>query len=104
MNAPDAFALGGTDPLVALWAEHLRVRARRDACPDSVEGDDECDRLGDGLSKIEDQMDALVPASLAGAVALVRLLRFYDEIGHSDGDVLANLLAGLERIADDVQP
>jgi hypothetical protein len=75
MSAPDRdpFALGGTDPLIALGTEHQRRVAQINA-PGQV--DDVTQAEHDELTKIEDQIETLVPISPAGAVALIRYLQY----------------------------
>jgi hypothetical protein len=52
------------------------------------------------LSRIEDQMDALIPNSIDGAVAQLRLFRFYQSIDFEGDQLIDNLLAGLEQLGE----
>jgi hypothetical protein len=100
MSTPDPFALGGADPLLALWAERSRIRAQYETVPEDGYGG-LVDRLGDELDRIEEQMETMIPISIAGALAQLRLLRFYHEIDYdNDGRVVDNLIAGLEQLGE----
>jgi hypothetical protein len=102
MIAPDrdSFALGGTDPLPALWAKFLRVEARLDAPgqPNDVTEEE----LGE-LNGIENQIIEAVPTSLAVAAVQINFLqsrmRAYAWCDLDD-QIVANLIAGLERLAE----
>ena len=97
MNAPDAFALGGTEDLLRLWAEKRALERQIDALPPGA--DDQ--PLMDPLIAIEDEIAATVPKSVAGAVVLFKRLREYCEAfdwsEHAD-QMADNLIAGLEGL------
>jgi hypothetical protein len=98
MNASDPFALGGLDPLIALGAEQERLVAQMNA-PGQV--DDVTEAESDELFKIEDQICALVPISAAGAVVLLRFLKYRMKAfawSEADDRIADNLIAGLERL------
>lgn len=86
--------VGTTDPIVTLKAEAVRLEQLAELS-DSDEHDE-------ALSRIDDEIDAAVPASIAGALIQARRLA---EIGRDFlwddwHDRLAdNLIAGLERLA-----
>jgi hypothetical protein len=100
MSARDAF--GGVDPLPALWVERCRLDAEYIGMPDDIADDDpRVLAINARLDEIDDQLDALVPASAAGAAVLVRYLKhrmvgfLWDETHDRIAD---NLIAGLERL------
>jgi hypothetical protein len=91
----------GTDPLIALGAEQLRIFARLNdpgQFPDDLTAADCAE-----LNAIEDQIKALVPISLAGAVVLVRFLQHQMQVfewGETADQISDNLIAGLERLGE----
>jgi hypothetical protein len=57
----------------------------------------------DPINKVEHQIGEAVPTSIAGAVALLRYLRKWQEEweNHEYSDqIVANLIAGLERLGE----
>jgi hypothetical protein len=100
MTAPDIFALGGIDPLIALGAEQSRLVAQMNA---PGQDDDVTDAEHAALRNVEDQIEALIPISPAGAVVLVRYLKYrmygfaWSEI---DDQITDNLIAWFERLAE----
>jgi hypothetical protein len=97
MSAPDPFRFGGTDPLIALGAERLRRLAEMDA---PGQEDDVTPEEHAALNAVEDQMEALVPISRAGAAVLVRWLKHRMQVYEwceLDDQVADNLVVWLER-------
>jgi hypothetical protein len=97
----DPFALGGTDPLIALNAERLRIEARLNT-PGQID-DDAAEDESTELNGIECQIAALVPISAAGAAIQVRLLQYHMTCYAWEGShdqLTANLLAWIERLAE----
>jgi hypothetical protein len=95
---------GNLDPLLLLWAEKLALHERIAATRlDMSLGEEQaiCSPLEDQLGRIETEIAASIPQSIAGAIAMFKLLREVCGINES-GDfvsVLANnLLTGLEAL------
>jgi hypothetical protein len=101
MTARDAFALGGTDRVFLLIQDHSRMLANLDAL-----GDDPTEAwlaLEAEIGKVADQIEATIPGSITGALALAHHLRCH-LVEWAWGDyaehVADNLIAGLEGLAD----
>ena len=90
---------GAVDPLIALVAEQQRIVAKMNA-PGQV--DDVSQAEHDELSAVEEQIEALVPTSVAGAVAVIRYLQYrmdgfdWCEV---DDQISDNLIAYLRALA-----
>jgi hypothetical protein len=90
------------EPIVLLSRKREALSAKVEACLDRGEG-----ALDDQASvqavKVEDQIAALVPISVAGAIAQFRLLcdlaRDFEWDEWAD-EIANNLIAGLERIGE----
>jgi hypothetical protein len=77
MTAPDPFALGGTDPLIALVALRDSIEGQMQAVDLTLPEDEYNATLAvfyDPISKVEHQIGEAVPTSIAGVVALLRFL------------------------------
>lgn len=109
MSAPnrDPFALGGTDPLIALIASRDGIEGRMRAVDTTLPEDEYNAALAvfyDPISKVEDQIGEAVPTSIAGAVALLRFLREWEvelQCQEYTDKIADNLIAGLERLANE---
>jgi hypothetical protein len=90
---------GAVDPLIALGTEQVRLVAKMNA-PGQV--DDVSPAEHAALSKIEEQIEALVPISAEGAVVLIRYLQYrmdgfdWCEV---DDQITDNLIACLRALA-----
>jgi hypothetical protein len=105
MSAPDRdpFALGDTDPLIALGAEWDELLARADLAVDHGPPG-EADRISLLAVHCEDRIAEVVPTSAAGAVVQLKLFRqLASEFEWDDlqEKIAANLIAGLERLGED---
>ncbi len=98
-SAGHAALPGAVDPLIALVAEQQRIVAKMNA-PGQV--DDVSQAEHDELSAVEEQIEALVPTSVAGAVAVIRYLQYrmdgfdWCEV---DDQISDNLIAYLRALA-----
>jgi hypothetical protein len=96
---------GGTDPLIPLGAERVRLVEQINA-PGQVDddaGEAKNDKLYGRLCKVEDQIERLVPISGAGAAALVRFIQYRRVIfnwDERDDRIADNLIAGLEHLGE----
>jgi hypothetical protein len=95
----DPFALACADPLIALGAEQQRIVAKINA-PGQVDDVSQAEHAE--LRAVEEQIEALVPISAAGAIVLVRYLKYrmdgfdWCEV---DDQITDNLIAGLRALA-----
>jgi hypothetical protein len=90
---------GAVDPLIALGAEWLRIDTRLNgpSQPDDIYEEEIAE-----LNRIEEQIEALVPISAAGAAVQVDLLRDRGrafEWCEFDDQIADNLIAGLRAMA-----
>ena len=97
-GADSAASITAADPLIALGAERKRLETELDdlSLPEEI-----ADRLLDRLMEIEDEIEARVPTSAAGAAVLVRRmkdrLQAFEWCEHDDR-IADNLIAGLTRM------
>jgi hypothetical protein len=92
--------IGFPEPIVLLSRKRDALFASMDACHGRGEGD-LAERASEQAVKVEDQIAAMVPTSIAGAIAQFRVLcdlaRDFEWDDWAD-EIAGNLIAGLERI------
>src|SRR5437868_586538 len=91
-----------TDPIVRLGIQYDALHRRIDQLLAAGE-DEKADAVSMQMVAIEDQAAAMVPATAAGARAQLRIMRGFltdYEWGEFSDQILDNLLAGLENIAE----
>jgi hypothetical protein len=102
----DPPALAGADPLIALISSWASIDGQMRVVDVTLPEDEYNAALAvfyDPINKVEDQIGEAVPTSIAGAVALLRFLREWqkESENHEFSDrIVANLIAGLERLAE----
>jgi hypothetical protein len=102
MNAPDIFALGGrqdNDPVSALVDEYFRLL---DAGDEAGEDDDAASAFFDQADVLQKRVVDMVPTTVSGVLALLRLLPWVIDFGawsdDRDGRLYETILAGASRL------